>query len=70
MDYEELAKEMRLAALDDYKIITKTEMDLVKSELLQLYFQAGRWAGGSKDYKARQAFEAYNEREKRANNNY
>lgn len=64
MDINELAKEMRLAALDGYKIITKTEMDLVSNQLLQLYFHAGRWVGGSRDYTARQAFEAYNAREK------
>ena len=64
MEINELAKEMRLAALDGYKIITKTEMDLVSNKLLQLYFHAGRWVGGSRDYAARQAFEAYNAREK------
>lgn len=65
MKADDLAKEMRLAALDGYKIITKTEMDLVGNKLLRLYFDAGRWAGGARDYQAREAFLAYNAREKR-----
>jgi hypothetical protein len=65
MQPDELAKEMRLAALDGYKIVTKTEMDLVSNKLLQLYFHAGRWSGGARDYSARQAFLAYNAREQR-----
>jgi hypothetical protein len=69
MKIEELARDMRLAALDGYKIITKTELDLVRNELLQLYFHAGRWKGGARDYIARQAFMSYNEREKRAHSN-
>ena len=69
MKLEELARDMRLAALDGYKIVTKTELDLVRNELLQLYFHAGRWKGGARDYIARQAFMAYNEREKRAHSN-
>lgn len=63
MDIEELAKEMRLAALDGYKIITANEMNLVREDLLQLYFDAGRWKGGARDYEARRAFESYNARE-------
>jgi len=69
MKLEELARDMRLAALDGYKIVTKTELDLVRNELLQLYFHAGRWKGGARDYAAREAFMAYNEREKRAHSN-
>ena len=69
MKLEELARDMRLAALDGYKIVTKTDLDLVRNELLQLYFHAGRWKGGARDYIARQAFMAYNEREKRAHSN-
>ena len=65
MKADDLAKEMRLAALDGYKIITKTEMDLVGNKLLRLYFDAGRWSGGARDYSAREAFHAYNAREKR-----
>jgi hypothetical protein len=65
MKADDLAKQMRLAALDGYKIITKTEMDLVSNKLLRLYFDAGRWAGGARDYQAREAFLAYNAREKR-----
>ena len=52
---EELAKEMRLAALDGYKILTGPELLELSEDLQKLYFNAGRWAGGSRDYIARQA---------------
>lgn len=52
---EELAKEMRLAALDGYKILTGPELLELREDLQKLYFNAGRWAGGSRDYIARQA---------------
>jgi hypothetical protein len=65
MKLEELARDMRLAALDGYKIVTKTDMDLVSQQMLQLYYHAGRWVGGARDNTARQAFHAYNDRETR-----
>lgn len=65
MDVEQLAKEMRLAALDGYKIVTKDDITIIREQLLKMYFDAGRWAGGARDYKARQAFEGYNAREQR-----
>jgi len=64
MKMEELARDMRLAALDGYKIVTKDQLTLISQELLQLYYHAGRWAGGARDHTARQAFHAYNTREK------
>ena len=52
---EELARDMRIAALDGYKILTGPELLELREDLQKLYFNAGRWAGGSKDYTARQA---------------
>lgn len=65
MNREELAKEMRLAAISDYKIVTLDELTVIRRELLQLYFDAGRWKGGDRDWAARQAFETYNQRERK-----
>lgn len=59
MSVEELARDMRLAALEGYKIVTKTDLDLLSNQLRDLYFQAGRWSGGARDYKAREAYHAY-----------
>lgn len=53
---EELARDMRIAALDGYKILTGPELLELRQDLQKLYFNAGRWAGGSKDWQARQAF--------------
>lgn len=55
MDIEQLAKEMRLAALDGYKILTGPEVLELREDLQKLYFNAGRWAGGSRDWQAREA---------------
>ena len=63
MKIEELARDMRLAALDGYKIVTKNQLDLVSQQLLQLYYHAGRWAGGARDHDAREAYQAYIKRE-------
>ena len=52
---EELARDMRIAALDGYKILTGTELLELREDLQKLYFNAGRWAGGSKDWQAREA---------------
>jgi hypothetical protein len=65
MKMEELARDMRFAALDGYKIVTKNELTIISQELLQLYYHAGRWVGGARDYTAREAFHAYNSREKK-----
>ena len=46
---------MRIAALDGYKILTGPELLELREDLQKLYFNAGRWAGGSRDYIARQA---------------
>lgn len=65
MDIELVAREMRIAALDGYKIVTKTELDVLSNQLRELYFNAGRWSGGARDYKAREAYHAYNQIEQR-----
>ena len=60
---EELARDMRIAALDGYKILTGPELLELREDLQKLYFNAGRWAGGARDYNARQAFVTMRERE-------
>ena len=52
---EELARDMRIAALDGYKILTGPELLELREDLQKLYFNAGRWAGGSKEWQAREA---------------
>jgi hypothetical protein len=52
---EELALSMRIAALDGYKILTGPELLELREDLQKLYFNAGRWAGGSRDWQAREA---------------
>lgn len=47
-----------------YKVLTdKDRVDLSQS-LAQMYFHAGRWSGGARDYTAREAYLAWNKREK------
>lgn len=61
MDIEELAKKMREKALAieepqhviDERIRRQRELELIQ----KLYFNAGRWAGGARDKKAKEAFE-------------
>lgn len=52
---ELLARDMRLAALDGYKILTGPELTELREDLQKLYFNAGRWAAGDRDWNARQA---------------
>ena len=52
---EELARDMRIAALDGYKILTGPELLELREDLQKLYFNAGRWAGGNRDWQAREA---------------
>jgi hypothetical protein len=71
MDRNELARQMRERALliasdenlDERSLRNNAELRAAKSdklarveELKKLYFNAGRWVGGSRDYTARQAF--------------
>jgi len=60
---EALARDMRIAALDGYKILTGPELLELREDLQKLYFNAGRWAGGARDYNARKAFITMRERE-------
>ena len=63
MDIEELAKQMRETALAVERELAaediaerkrkQDELERIKA----LYFNAGRWAGGARDRKARQAFD-------------
>lgn len=59
--YETRSKALKSAG---YKVLTDQDrLDLVQS-LAQMYFHAGRWSGGARDYTARQAYLAWNKREK------
>ena len=63
MDIEELAKKMRERAIKieqeapqreiDQRIKRQGEIELIQ----KLYFNAGRWAGGARDKKAKEAFQ-------------
>lgn len=73
MDIELLAKQMREKALElkgynpeEIKALTlEHEAPINRNqELQQLYFHAGRWAGGARDYGARMAYQAYLKRER------
>jgi len=67
MDIEALADKMRRRAMkiEDEEVrkitnemlIRKAEENKRLDELRSLYFNAGRWAGGSRDKVARRAFE-------------
>jgi hypothetical protein len=63
MDIETLAKRMRERALEveahtsDADKQARLEKQKRLDNLKTLYFNAGRWAGGARDRKAREAFE-------------
>lgn len=66
MKDELVALDARARALEasGYKVLTDQDrVDLTQS-LAQMYFHAGRWSGGARDYTARQAYMAWNKREK------
>jgi len=79
MNIELIAREMRERALllesnpeYTHKELTGRKLEQAKKRQLErvenlkkLYFNAGRWAGGARDHIAREAFEAYNDREHR-----
>lgn len=56
-DPEELARQMRERALaSDAPEIVFEKVYEPSEEDKKLYFNAGRWAGGARDYVARQAY--------------
>ena len=66
MKDELVALDARAKALEasGYRVLTnKDRVDLSQS-LAQMYFHAGRWSGGARDYTAREAYLAWNKREK------
>lgn len=66
MKDELVALDARAKALEasGYRVLTdKDRVDLVQS-LAQMYFHAGRWSGGARDFTAREAYLAWNKREK------
>lgn len=66
---ELLAKHMRELALKSDKEIKLLEepVEISKIDLSEplkrIYFHAGRWSAGSKDFTARKAYEIYSKRE-------
>lgn len=68
---EQLARSMRERALQisGYKILTDQDIVDISEELKQLYFHAGRWSGGARDWKARKHFEQLKKREDNADIN-
>lgn len=68
---ELLARSMRERALSisGYKILTDQDIVDISEELKQLYFHAGRWSGGARDWKARKYFEQLKQREENADLN-
>lgn len=70
MDIELIAKDARSRAIEQspYRIITTQDKLDLAEELKQIYFHAGRWSAGSRDYLAREAYKEYLRRES-ANNN-
>ena len=82
MDSNELAKQMRDRALliegdeelDERALRNYAEFRLAKQkklarveEIKKLYFNAGRWVGGARDFTARKAFEEMRAREQHEN---
>jgi hypothetical protein len=82
MDTNELAKFMRDRALlidsddelDEQSLRNHAEVRLAKQsklarveELKKLYFNAGRWVGGARDYTAREAYHNMKAREQHEN---
>lgn len=65
MKDELIARDARGRALEasGYRILTDKDRVDISQELKQLYFHAGRWAAGARDYTARTAYHEYNRRE-------
>jgi len=67
MNLELIARDARGRALENSKHRVLTDKDRVDitQELKQLYFHAGRFSGGARDYLAREAYKIYSVREGR-----
>ena len=82
MDINTLAREMRERALlieanplfqakdlEGKKLALEKQRQATRvNDLKKLYFNAGRWAGGARDRKAREAFETIQGKESNATN--
>lgn len=68
---ELLAREMRARALEisGYRVLTDQDLVDLSEELQKMYFNAGRWVAGDRDWPAREAFQKMNERENNADSN-
>ena len=57
-NWEELAKQMRARALTSTEpFVIRETIYKPSEEQKKLYYHAGRWAGGARDYTARKAYE-------------
>lgn len=65
MKIELIARDARGQALEasGYKVLTDQDRVDISQEIKQLYFHAGRWSAGARDYTARSAYLEYNRRE-------
>lgn len=65
MKDELIARDARGRALEasGYKVLTNQDRLDIAQDLKQLYFHAGRWSAGARDYTAREAYHEYNRRE-------
>ena len=56
IEADEHLEERSLRSFSDVKVAKTRKLQQLE-QLKKLYFNAGRWAGGAKDWTARQAFE-------------
>ena len=56
IEADEHLEERSLRSFADVKVAKNRKLQQLE-QLKKLYFNAGRWAGGAKDWTARQAFE-------------
>jgi hypothetical protein len=65
MNDELVALDARGRALEasGYKVLTSKDRVDITQELKQLYFHAGRFSAGARDWTAREAYKAYHRRE-------
>ena len=65
MKDELIARDARGRALEasGYRVLTDKDRVDITQELKQLYFHAGRFSAGCRDWTAREAYKAYHRRE-------
>jgi hypothetical protein len=65
MKDELIARDARGRALEasGYRVLTDSDRVDITQELKQLFFHAGRFSAGARDWTAREAYKAYHRRE-------